>query len=284
MKILATISLVWLLGAFVPVWGHGDLHGQIEETTRQMEKDRGNGGLFLKRGELHRAHGEWDAATADYEQAMALDPKLTVVDLARGKMFLEANWPLSAKVALDRFLTRQTNHVDALSVRARVLSRLGQRLAAVRDFNQAIAFSKEPNVELYFERAQVLTQEGGAYLEEALKGLDEGMRKLGPLVTLQLYAIDTEVKLNRFDPALKRLEEIAAKSPRKETWLARRGEILQQAGRGDEARETFKAALKAISELPAARRNVPAIGELEKRIRAALEAPAPAGKSGVKKD
>lgn len=270
---MKTGFLIAVLALIPPsIWAHGDLHLQIQEVTRQIEKEPRNAELYLKRGELHRAHHEWDAAQADYDFARALDPKMAVLDLARGRMFLEANWPISAKVALDRFLAIHTNHVEGLTARARTLVKLDQRLAAARDYTMAIAHSTEPRPELYLERAQALTAEGGACLDEALKGLDEGIEKLGPLVTLQLYAIDVELKQKRFDAALGRLERVAAQSPRKETWLARRGEILHQAGRTAEAREAFESALVAIGKLPPARRHVPAMVELEKRLREAIEA------------
>src|SRR6266404_4403885 len=116
---------------------HGDLHEQIAITTKLIQKEPRNAALYLKRGELHRAHGDWDAAMADYERAAALDPKLEVVDLARGKALLAANWPISAKVALDRYLATHTNHVDALVTRARVLDKLGEHAPAAQDFTAA---------------------------------------------------------------------------------------------------------------------------------------------------
>ncbi len=52
--------------------------------------------------------------------------------------------------------------------------------------------------------------------------------------------------------------------------MPRCGEILRQAGRKPEAAEAFKSALKAMETLPAVRRRVSAVAELEKRIRTAL--------------
>src|SRR5262245_13784141 len=98
---LVLFSLV-LLALPITVTAHGDLHEQIAIASKLIQKDAKNAELYLKRGELHRAHGDWDAALADYERAAELDPKLLVVDLARGKALLAADWPLSAKVALDR--------------------------------------------------------------------------------------------------------------------------------------------------------------------------------------
>lgn len=276
---MRSASFCLLLLVLAPLSGlaHGDLHLQIEEATRRIAQAPTNAELYLRRGELHRAHQDWDAAQADYDRTLSLNPKLAIVDLARGKMFLEANWPLSAIVALDRFLAGHTNHIDALITRARALVKLGKRLEAAGDYDQAIACAARPQPEIFLERSQALTTEGSAYFGQALSGLDAGMQKLGPLVTLQLFAIDLELKQKHFDGALARLERVAAQNPRKETWLARRGEILQEAGRLKEASDAYRAALKAMAELPPSRRQVPAMVELEKRIRHALQSTLGAG-------
>jgi tetratricopeptide (TPR) repeat protein len=267
--VLALVALTLL--APVRSWAHGDAHEAILALTKEIDADPKNPQLYLRRGELNRAHQEWDLAHADYEYALILDPGLEVINFVRGRLFFEANWLVSAKISLDRFLARYPRHVEALTTRARTLVKLGQRLPGAQDYSAAITNSAEPLPELYIERAQALTQEGGAHLAEALQGLDEGIKKLGPVVTLQLYAIDLEMKHQRYDNALARLETVASKSPRQETWLARRGEILRQAGRENEARDAFKASLKAIDRLPPARRSVPAMVELQKRVQEALQ-------------
>ncbi|HXG67966.1 MAG TPA: tetratricopeptide repeat protein [Blastocatellia bacterium] len=239
--------------------------------TRRIGKDPKNAALYLKRGELHRLHRDWGAALADYDRAERLDPRLAIVQFSRGRMFFEADKPQQAKLWLDRFLTGQPDHLEALVTRARVLVKLGQRLAAAQDYSRAIAQLSRPRPELYLERAQALAAAGGPHRDEALRGLDEGIQTLGPLVTLELLAIELEVDGGRYDAALARVEQIAAQSPRKERWLARRAEILRQAGRTAEARQAFTAALAAIESLPAHRRKNKATAELEKRARAALQ-------------
>ncbi len=266
---IAAIAVLWF-ALPLATQAHGDMHDQIVALTKQLEKDPRNTDLLLHRGELHRAHQDYDAAFADFERAATVNTNLPILDMSRGRLFHQANWPLSARVVLDRFLSRHPNHVEARTTRAKVLVQLGERLAGARDYTEAIKFSTEPQPELYIERAQALTAEGDAHFAEALRGLDEGVKKLGPLVTLQLYAIDVELKRRDFDAALGRLDAVSAKSPRKETWLARRGEILELAGRADDAKAAFQSALAALDTLPPARRNVPAMQELEKRLRAAL--------------
>jgi predicted Zn-dependent protease len=273
---------LFLLCSTLAGLGHGDMHLQIQEVTKELEKQPRNAALYLKRGELFRAHGDMDSAHADLERVAALEPKMEVLPLARGRLFYEANWPQSAKIALDYFIRGHTNHVEALALRARCLVKMGQRLDGVHDYTRAIAAAADPQPELYLERAQALNDEGPDYYPEAVKGLEEGMIKMGPLVTLQLYAIDLEVKQKKYDSALSRLDKASAASPRKETWLARKGEILQTAGRTDQASDAFRAALKAISQLPDTRRNVPAMQELQKRINAVLQAIAKEQSTGKK--
>ena len=257
----------------LPCFSHGDVHGRIIEISQRIELQPANAALYLDRAELYRVHQDWDAAQADFDRAYGLNPRLEIIDFARGRMYLEANWPLSAKAALDRFLAKQPNHVEALVVRGRTLAKLERRMDAAQDYTRAINLSRESRPELYIERAQTLAPEGGPYTKEALQGLDQGIQKLGSLVTLQLCAIDLQLKQKDYNGALARLEAITAKSPRKETWLARKGDILQQAGRPQEARIAFKAALDAMETLPPSRKNVPAMLDLQQQLREKLAKP-----------
>ena len=268
---LTLVCMAMLCLAPLIALAHGDVHLQIEDLTKRITQDPKNAELYLKRGELHRSHQDFDAAQADYDFAASLNPHLPFVDLARGKMFLDANWPLSALVALDRFVAGHTNHVDGLMTRARTLVKLGRRLQAVEDYTRAIEGAAQPQPEMYLERSQALTNEGPACFGQALKGIDEGMKRLGPLVVLQMFAIDVELKQNQVDAALGRLDRIAAQSARKEKWLAQRGDILLGAGRNAEAAEAYRSALKALAALRPGLRQVPAMIELEKHVQAALE-------------
>ena len=105
---------------------------------------------------------------------------------------------------------------------------------------------------------------------QAIAGIDAAVERLGPIPALQLFAIELDVQQGRIDAALVRLDGLAARSPRKETWLARRGEILAQAGRPDEARTAYVAALAALEALPPAPRQTKAIANLEGQVRSAL--------------
>ena len=87
---------------------------------------------------------------------------------------------------------------------------------------------------------------------------------------LESLAIDLEVRQQRYDAALARSDQVLSEVSRKEKWLAQRGEILEKAGRFEEARATYADALKAIESLPSRLRRVPASQGLETYLRTLL--------------
>jgi predicted Zn-dependent protease len=269
-------KLIWLSGIAICLAlplsfarAHEGLPEQIVAITAKIKRDPKNASLYLQRGELYRLHRNWTRAAADYDRAIRLRPDLKVVDLARGKMFYEAGRFERARPALDRFLSQQPDHYEGLITRARVLAKLGDRFAAAKDFTQAMAKASVPEPELYLERAEVIAGDA-KYIDEALNGLDEGIKRLGPLVTLQLSAIELELRRHNYDAALARLDVVTSQSERKETWLVRRGEILKLAGRQEEAHAAFNAALAAIESLPPAHRQSRAITTLQLRARSGV--------------
>jgi len=268
---LGLSSLAIYLTLSVPAAGHEGLHEQIAALTTWIEQDPTNAELYLQRGNLHRLHRNFGLALTDYDRAAQLQTSLAAVDLFRGLTFLDAGAPHLAKLALDRFLATQPDHAEARVARARALMRLGSHLAAAADLTHAINQSPKPKPEYYLERARALAAHGEERIDEALHGLDEGMKTLGPIITLQLYAIELELQKKRPEAALARLGQITAQAARKESWLARRGEILEQAGRHADAREAYAAALAAMETLPASRRKTKMMSELDRRLHAGLE-------------
>jgi predicted Zn-dependent protease len=226
--------------------------------------------LYLKRAELYRIHREWNSASSDYQKARQLDPKIDTVDFLAGRMLLESEKFEQARILLDRYLSKHPDEPEPLLVRARVKAALGKHRESAQDYTHAIARYPEPKPDHYIERARALAAAGDHGVEDAIAGLNEGIQKLGPTITLELLAIDLEVKVRRYDAALSRLDSILAQAPRKETWLVRKAEILAQAGRKKEAREEFAKALNALQSLPPQYRSTRAMEELEKKCKTAI--------------
>src|SRR5437870_3564943 len=128
-------AIVWTcLIASTALFAHGPLHEQIAALDQQIAQDPNNAGLYLQRGELHRLHQDWRASLADYDRALQLDPKLDVVDLARGEMYVDAKAPNEAVAALDRFLGAHGHNDHALTLHARAQLMREKFLEAAEDY------------------------------------------------------------------------------------------------------------------------------------------------------
>jgi tetratricopeptide (TPR) repeat protein len=249
-------------------FAHDGLAEQIARVSAQIVRAPANPELLVTRAELYRAARQYQQALADLDRASGLNPAIESADLARAHLFLDMGNAQPAVDAASRFLQRRPGHAGALIIRGRARAKLGNARTAASDFARALDTSPIPD--LYIERARATVASGGAGIEEALRGLDEGIARLGPLVTLELEAIDLELQLARYDRALMRLDRVSAQSPRKESWLARRGEILESAGRIAQARANYHAALAAALSLPAWIQRTQASSALIERLRTSL--------------
>lgn len=236
---------------------HDAIVDQIATLDHRIEKNPADATLYLRRGELRRMRAQWTEARDDYESARRIDPGLAAVDLCLGRMWIEAGDPARATAPLDRFLARRPDDPDALVTRARARLALGRHLEAADDFTRAISRyrgARGPEPDCYLERARALRAAGAGHVEQALRGLDEGLARLGQPVTLQLLAIDLEIESKNYDAALARLDRAAAPARRRESWLVRRADILERAGRLPEARQAYAQALAEVDALAGRRR------------------------------
>lgn len=264
------MALTFVL-SLASVWSpaHDDIRAQIEAVTAQISKNPVDARLYLKRAQLHRLHKAWKNGLADLDRAAQLEPSLDVVDLARGRLLFDAGRLQPAETALNRFLGKNPDAGQAWLTLARVHARLGRHAQAARDFTRAIDQLDEPRPEHFLERARALAALGDDAIDAALRGLDDGIQRLGSLVTLQTYAIELNLRLRDYDAALQRLRTISARARRKERWLAYRGDILLAAGRKADARHAYEQALAAIRILPPRHRMTKAVRDLVDHIRAA---------------
>jgi tetratricopeptide (TPR) repeat protein len=271
----ALIATVALGGAGAVA--HPEIDWQIRELTSRIAADPQNTELLLRRGELHRVHGDPVAAEADFRLARSVDPGLYVVDYYLARVRLDAGEPAQAEALLSALLGRLPEHAPSLVERAHAREALGRHLEAAADWERAIAVDPRPGPDHYLGLAAALAAAGPEHRARAIERLDQGLVRLGEPVSLALRAIELELAGGRTDAAIARLEKIADRSPRKEPWLVRRAEILEGAGRRDDARRSYEEALQAIDALPPLRRTTPAVGRLREQALAAvarLEAPA----------
>jgi tetratricopeptide (TPR) repeat protein len=274
-RFLPSLALLLAVLALAPVPLRADeeVDEEIHELTALIAAQPENAELYLERGELYRQVENWQAALSDYDRAQKLDPALHVIDFARGRLYLETGKASQARTALDRFLEKFPSHGEARMMRARALVQLRQPTAAIADYDAAIANFHPPTPDLYHERAKAIAALGPKRELDAIASLDEGISRLGPLVSLQMHAIDLELSSRRFDAAIARLETISNKSKRKEYYLLQKGDILKKAGRHADAKAAWKEAVTRIQALPPKARGHWKTRELSAKLEALLLAP-----------
>ena len=227
------------------------------------------------RADLHRRHGDFEAALGDLAEVDRLSPGLPRTLYFRGLIAMDSGHHEEAEALLRRFLVHEPTHPAGLEARARVLLVLKRPLDAARAYDLVIVQQPTPVPDHYVARANAYAAAGNAHLGTAIQGLDEGLSRMGGVVTLERVAIDLELRRGETDAALRRLGRITARSPRRETWLAQRGDILAGAGRNAEAKASYTLALSELERLPTPKRQTPAMARLEATLQQNLKALAP---------
>jgi manganese oxidase len=246
-----------------------DVAEVLEALDEQIAKTPNDGGLYLRRSKLRMLSNRFDQALADLDQANRLSP-IAEIDRERAQVYLSAGWFQTGVEHASRHLAAFPEDAQAYLVRARMRLKLGRHAEAGRDFSLSLQHTKDPPIELFLEHAQALTTQDGLYLNEALGVLEQGMQRLGPAHALQAAALDVELRQKNYPAALSRIDVLMEATSRKDTWLARRGDVLVQAGKIDEARVAYQRALTAITNLPPVQRNRAATRDLESQIKSLL--------------
>lgn len=245
---------------------HGSFDERIEAANRAVAAAPSDPEARLVRADLLRRHGDFGAALEDLEEVDRLSPNLPRTLYFRGLVHLSGSRPGEAEVLIRRFLERQPIHAAGYEAHARALLALERPLEAAGAYDLAIAQQSIPVPDHYVERARAYAAAGNEHIEEAIRGLDAGLVVMGSVVSLERVSIELELRRGATDAALARLDRITKRSPRRESWLAKRGEILVRAGRNDEARESFALALSELKLLSSRKRRTPAMARLESEL------------------
>lgn len=259
-----------LLLATVPARSHGDDQQVLEALTDELAKGP-NTDLLIRRGELYRHLAQWQSAESDFAAAAQLDPNLHALDFFRARLLLEAGAPARAQIFIDRYVARVPDEPEGRFLRGEIDAALERPAAAATHFAEGIRRSPRPRPEHFIRRAQLLSAVSPHDQSEALAALDEGIARLGPVVSLLEPAIELELARGDFNGALARIATAMAHTPRREAWLVRQADLLVKCARPADAIAAYRAALVAIEELPERYRSTAPVEQLVRDARASLE-------------
>lgn len=257
------LIMVWAPAA----WAHPELAAVQGAVDEALVANPDDAKLLMRQGRLREEARDWDGALVSFAHALGHGADADVVAAARAHVFLAAGFPRMAKLEYDALLAKRPDAYDLLFERGRAQLAIGQLEAADADWTRAIAHLAQPRPEHVIAHTQAWRAAGKP--AEALRALEAGMARTGPLPALQLTAIDLDLEQQRFDSALARLDTLLKQTPTNEAWIAKRADILQRAGRTDEARAERARALQQIEARPQQRRSQ-ATKDLAERLRSQL--------------
>lgn len=244
-----TASIALGLGASQAL-AHGEVHPRIEALTKAIDGSPRDARLMSDRGTLYALDDDWSRAARDFAHAYALSPGDPTLEHHLGNALLHLGAPREARDFLDSALLRDPSRSDAHLLRARAHVALDELDEALIDFDSAIALAQSPSPETYLERADAIMSLAPDRVDDALLGLAEGRKRLGPLVTL----IERTVELSRGEDALSAIAELPSGLSSTYRWQGKRASILREASRFDEASRAYRDALATIDSLPEGRR------------------------------
>src|SRR5437016_5668848 len=214
-------ALALLAALLLPRMSHAedDAAEALEGINRQLQANPTDPRLLLRRSHIWVFLHKYDQAIADLNQANRLTP-LPEIEREQAQIYLAAGWYETGLEHVERHLKQFPDDPEGYLVRGRLNAKLDHRDEAGTDLGIAIERNKNPTMELYLERAQVLATDDGAHLPQVLSTLDQAIKRFGPIVTLESAALEAELTGQHYDAALARIDQVMGTSPRKDTWLA----------------------------------------------------------------
>jgi hypothetical protein len=176
----------------------GAAHSPIADIERVsgagVERTPDDADGWARRGELRRLDGRRTDARRDIARVLELDPDHPGALLSRAQLALDDDHPdiaITAATAALEHGAAGALRTAALVTRSRAVSSIGRHAEALDDLDEAITGAQQPTPELILERLELVQRLGaeGGWTDDqteeiAAAGLDEGLARIGPAVSL----------------------------------------------------------------------------------------------------
>lgn len=237
-----------------PLIAHPDPSHTLEHLEEHLAESPDDPALLRQKAELLLATGHPELARPAVDRLLARatgEPENLLLD-ARAAAALKAP---DAPAKASALTTSHPRFAPGWNLLARIEHELGHPDPAIAAKRQYLDLALKPLPGDVLTCATWLAERArSGDAEAALAVLDQGLAKLGVLTGLQQKAIEIELKLDRHDAALRRLDSLAARyRPSVELSLQRAG-ILEQSDRPGEAAAAYDDALALLDALPVKRK------------------------------
>jgi predicted Zn-dependent protease len=257
---LLLAAALWL-GAVPMALGHGDVHQTIALLSAEIEAKPAPVRLLFERASLYANYDHWTEALSDLDRVAALEPAHELEPSLRASILRRSGKPAEARGLQEAFLQKHPHNARVRREYAQTLADLKDTAGALRELDAVIAAAQHPPPDAVALRLRLAES---ADPTAALEWLN-GFLTNHPLPVFQEEALRMEVKLDRTDAALARMDRMIAAAPRPEFLLLRKAELLNAGGEKSAAAEAARAAQSALAKLPPHVRSTKACADLASR-------------------
>lgn len=268
LQVLLVAVCFWLVLKPDPAWAHGSVHERIDVVSTQLAEHPKDGALYVLRATLHLEHGDAGDALKDLDAAEKVGGELSGIPVLRARALAVLGRRGEALKVLGEHLAVHPESVGAYLTRASLHEEATQHKAAALDYARAIEHADLPKADYYLDWARCLSSLGET--NAAYGVLCQGIQRLPASSVLAVAAYKKAVEIGRYKEALQAIDRFLERARRQERWLTEKGDVLRKQGKPDAAKEAYRAALIAISELPQRHQNVVAVRRLKERVRKGL--------------
>jgi tetratricopeptide (TPR) repeat protein len=266
---------VWvLLAPSCAVLADGSYHDVLKRLNQLLESAPDDPSLHFQLAVAHVDHGDWAACIAEVERVERLAPGKHPTRLLEGRAFSLGGDHQMALYALDDVLQEDPRHAQALAERGKVYLKLKDPVHAMQDYRAAFAAGNPCPRQWFLDAATGLTALG--LPDQAVDVFEEGLRRCGADPDFLVQQLDAAVSAQCYETALRNADLLKDFWPRPEPWMARRAQILRQAGRANEARAAWTALHDHLMALPNLDRGLPLLIPILAEVRQALGLNVPA--------
>ncbi|MCB0596854.1 MAG: metallophosphoesterase [Lewinellaceae bacterium] len=208
---------------------HGSLHEAIERKSRQVEESPEDALLRFERGLLYQEHGDIGLALEDFHTALQLEPSYQICHLPMAQLYRDTGALEQALLHINIFLEQEPRNPFGYETRASIYQKQSQFIQAVADLRTMAALKNDNAIrpDDYFKLADGMLLAYPGQYGQAIEALEEGLKRLGDIISLQSRLVELEISAGRYASALQRINQIMAPLPRKDKWLAKRTQVLQ---------------------------------------------------------
>ncbi len=244
------LFFVTALLALIPLAAVPDAatEARLTELTARIEQHPGEQAWLIQRARVYVDANRYELALGDIRAARALGNPSEAA-FVHGILLYRSGELVAAREQFDTYLASHPGHRSALEYRARLLRDAGHYEAALADYRQLLASDPGLDPGYYLSTARILAALPEYGTDEALALLDGRMADIGPISSLQRYAIELEKQRGDYDAAIDRLVTLDPRLRATPEWQVEMAELLILAGRPGEALPLLTVAEEQLQSL-----------------------------------